>query len=258
MKDLIFIAGICAMENKKLVYDMAKYLKVVSSKYPIRFIFKASYDKANRTSIDSYRGLGIERGLEILAKIKKDLKLEILTDVHNVSEIKQVVKCADIIQIPAFLCRQTDLIVEISKTMKTINIKKGQFLAPNDIINVIKKVESTGNKNILVTERGTCFGYHNLVVDFRSFLIMKKFGYPVIYDATHSQQQPSAEGVQTGGSKKFTIPMIMGAIATGVDGIFLECHPNPSKAKCDKATVLNISDIDSILHKCTILKRSIK
>lgn len=248
MQKLIFICGMCVIEGETLTYDFAKHLKKIVDKYDVDFYFKASFDKANRTDLDSYRGVGVYKGVRILKKIKEELGVKILTDVHYPHQANIVKSVADVIQIPAFLCRQTDLVVAIGQTGKGINIKKGQFLAPEDIEHVIKKIESTGNKNIFLTERGTVFGYHNLIVDYRSFLIMKKFGYPVIFDATHSQQKPSA-GKQSGGSREFTIPMALGAIATGADGLFIEAHFNPPKAKSDKATSLYLKDIDELLKK---------
>lgn len=248
-KKLIIIAGLCSIENEKMTYKVAKYLKKATSKYPyINFIFKASFDKANRTSGDSYRGVGEYEGTRIFKMIKQKLGIKILTDVHTPAQAYRMANIVDILQIPAFLCRQTDLVNAVAKTGKTINIKKGQFLAPEDIKHVIDKIEWQGNCNIMLTERGTCFGYRNLVVDYRSFLIMQRYEYPVIFDATHSQQRPS-EGMETGGSREFTVPMILGAIATGVDGIFIEVHPNPPDAKSDRATVLNLKEVPKILKK---------
>lgn len=192
-KELIFIAGPCAIENKSETLNIASYLKDLFSTLPVQFIFKASFDKANRTSIRSPRGAGLAKGIKILEAVKKKLSVPILSDIHCVEQIKVAKDVLDIIQIPAFLCRQTDLILEASKTKRAINIKKGQFISPADVKYIIEKIVSTGNKNIFITERGNCFGYNSLVVDFRSFLIMKKFGYPIIYDVTHSLQRPSAK-----------------------------------------------------------------
>jgi len=245
-KRLIFIAGLCSMESEQTVMDTVKYLKYVTSKYPVDFIFKVSFDKANRTSLKSFRGLGVDKGIEILKKVKKEHNIPILTDVHHPYQAEMLKDVVDIMQIPAFLCRQTDLVLAVGRNAKTVNIKKGQFLAPEDIQHIITKIESTGNKNILLTERGTCFGYHNLVVDPRSFLIMKKTGYPVIFDVTHSQQKPS-QGKETGGSTEYVIQMAKGAVAMGVDGLFVEIHPEPKEAKCDRATALHIADVEPLL-----------
>ena len=255
-----FICGLCVIEGSELAFDTAKELKDLIKGYDVDFYFKASFDKANRTSESSFRGIGFAEGLETLRKIKTDLGVKILTDVHTVNQAK-IIGChhkwIDCIQIPAFLCRQTDLVKAIAKTGAIVNIKKGQFLAPDDIRHIIEKVKSTGNDKIMLTERGTCFGYHNLVVDYRSFLIMKKYGYPVIFDCTHSQQRPS-EGNESGGSREFSIPMAMGAIACGADGIFAETHYYPPIAKSDKATSLYLRDIPELLHKTTIIEKAIK
>jgi 2-dehydro-3-deoxyphosphooctonate aldolase (KDO 8-P synthase) len=252
-RQLIFICGLCVIESEKMVLEVAKYLKRLTSNYPVDFYFKASFDKANRTSIDSFRGVGLNKGLDILRKVKEKVKCKILTDVHNVLQPVLVKDFADIIQIPAFMCRQTDLIIKIAQTNKIVNIKKGQFLAPEDMEYIITKIKSTGNDKIFLTERGTCFGYHNLVVDFRSFLTMKKFGYPVIFDATHSQQRPS-ETCQTGGNREFVIPMAKAAVACGVDGLFIETHPNPPKAKSDSATSLYLKDIKKLLEEISEIR----
>ena len=244
------IAGPCVIENEKMILDIAEFLKKETEKREITFIFKASYKKANRTSIDSFSGLGIEKGLRILQKVTNEYKLPILTDVHETNEIEQVSEVADIIQIPAFLCRQTDLIVESAKTGKIINLKKGQFLAPEDMKSAIEKVLSTDSKKILLTERGTSFGYHNLVVDFRSFAIMSKTGFPVIYDVTHSLQQPSF-GKTTGGTPEFAPMMAKAALVTGkVAGLFIETHPNPKVALSDAATMLPLNSLPKLLDYC--------
>lgn len=249
-KKLILICGLCVIEDEYLAYKVAEKLKKITDKYPeIDFIFKASYDKANRTSINSFRGIGMLKGLIILKKIQKSLGIKVLTDVHETSQVKIVENFVDIIQIPAFLCRQTDLVTTIARTGKIVNIKKGQFLAPGDVRHIIKKIESTGNHKIMITERGSCFGYHNLIVDYRNFMIMKKFGYPIIFDVTHSQQKPSLT-IETGGSTEFVIPMAKGAIATGhIDGLFFECHPSPKNAKSDSATSLNFEQVERLIEK---------
>ncbi|MCF7873706.1 MAG: 3-deoxy-8-phosphooctulonate synthase [Candidatus Omnitrophica bacterium] len=255
MKELIIIAGPCVIEDEKTTTEIASYLKDNLSDLPIKLIFKASFDKANRTSVDSYRGPGLKAGLEILKNIKEKTNLPILTDIHCCQQIKDVEKVADIIQIPAFLSRQTDLIVEAAKTKKTINIKKGQFISPQSTRYILKKIESTGNKNILITERGFCFGYNNLVVDFRSFLIMKEFGYPVIFDATHSLQRPSAESGISGGDSQFVKPLSLAAAAAGVDGFFLEVHPRPEKALSDRFTTYKLNKIKDLIKKILSIKK---
>jgi len=245
----IFIAGPCVMESRQLTLDIAAGLKDILSSYPVKFIFKASFDKANRTSIKSFRGLGLSQGVKILQEVKDKLGVPVLSDIHCVEQIKHLKDVLDIIQIPAFLCRQTDLILEASKTKKTINLKKGQFVAPADVKHIIKKIESTGNKKILITERGSCFGYNNLVVDFRSFLIMKKLGYPVVFDATHSLQKPSAKGGISGGDREFVKPLSLAAAACGVDGIFMEVHPKPKTALSDKHTSYPLAKVKGLIEK---------
>ena len=249
-KKFIFIAGLCVIENEEMTFEVAQKLKEITSKYDdVEFIFKASFDKANRTSGDSYRGVGMYEGMKILQNIKNELGIKVLTDVHHPYQANIAMDTIDVIQIPAFLCRQTDLVTAVGKTGKTVNIKKGQFIAPEDVRHIIMKLKATGNQNIMITERGTCFGYHNLIVDYRSFLILKEFGYPVIFDATHSQQKPSADGKQTGGNRDYVIPMACGAIATGADGLFVECHPYPPEAKSDSATSLYLEDIEKLLER---------
>lgn len=254
----VFIAGPCVIENRKLTLDIAAYLKDALAPYPALFIFKASFDKANRTSLDSFRGPGLIKGLKILEEVKKKYNLPVLSDIHCVNQVKYAKDVLDVIQIPAFLSRQTDLITEVAKTKKIVNIKKGQFLAPEDIKYVIKKIESCGNKNIFITERGTSFGYNNLVVDFRSFLIMKQFGYPVVYDATHSLQRPSASGGISGGDSEFIAPLSLAAVACGVNGIFMEVHPNPKLALSDKHTSFKLDRIKPLLGKIFDIKKALK
>lgn len=257
-KKLIVIAGPCVIENKKNALDIASFLKRELSEMPVDLIFKASFDKANRTSFNSFRGPGLKKGKQILKEIKQKTNLPILTDVHCRSQIKEILPVIDIIQIPAFLCRQTDLIVESAKTKKTINLKKGQFVSPEDVSHIVKKIEATGNKNILLTERGFCFGYNNLVVDFRSFLIMKKYGYPVIFDATHSLQKPSAKSGISGGNSEFVQPLALAAAAAGIDGIFLEVHPCPKQALSDPFTTYSLSKIKPLLTKVLKIRRALK
>ena len=249
----IFIAGPCVIEDEKLTFKIASYLKEVTSRYPVDFIFKASFDKANRTSIKSFRGPGIRNGLKILKGIKNTLGIKILSDVHCRNDVDKVKSVLDIIQIPAFLSRQTDLIIKAAKTKKIINIKKAQFMSPCDIKYVVEKINSAGNKNIIITERGTCFGYNNLVVDFRSFPIMRKLGYPVVFDATHSLQRPSSGSV-SGGDREFVYSLSKAAVACGVDGLFLEVHPYPSKALSDSATSYPLSNVEKLIKKIIKIK----
>jgi len=256
-KELIFIAGPCVIEDRQSTLDIAAYLKELLSRYPVKFIFKASFDKANRTSLNSPRGPGLAKGIKILEEVKKKIAVPVLSDVHEPAQVKEVKGTLDVIQIPAFLCRQTDLIIEAAKTKKTINIKKGQFVSPEDIKYAVKKCESTGNRNIFVTERGSCFGYNNLVVDFRSFLIMKKFGYPVIFDVTHSLQKPSASSGISGGDREFAPGLACAAVACGVDGLFMEVHPAPKKALSDKNTTLSLKDLKGLIDKVIRIRKAL-
>ena len=246
---LVLIAGPCVIETEKKTLEIAQELKAITQKLDIPFIFKSSYDKANRTSINSYRGPGLKEGLRILAKIKKRLGVPILSDVHQPLEVPEAEKVLDVIQIPAFLCRQTDLIVKVGRTGKPINIKKGQFLSPYEIEPVAKKITTCNNDNILITERGTSFGYNNLVVDMRSLVIMRKFGFPIIFDATHSVQLPGAKSISSGGERAFIPYLTMAATAVGVDGIYLEVHDNPEEALCDGPNSLKISEVTPLLKK---------
>jgi len=252
---LVLIAGPCVIESEKLCLDTAKKIKELTEKLNIPFIFKSSFDKANRLSLDSFRGPGLNKGLEILSKVKEKLNLAILSDVHCRQDILKAKEVLDIIQIPAFLCRQTDLVIETAKTGKVINIKKGQFLAPWDIQNIIKKVESTGNRKIIITERGTSFGYNNLVVDFRSLKIMRSFGYPVIFDATHSVQLPGGKGASSGGQREFVSGLSRAAVAFGCDGLFLEVHPNPNKALCDGPNMVDLKELNKILKEVKTISK---
>jgi len=256
-KGLTFIVGPCVIESKSKTMDIAYYLEDLFSNLPVKFIFKASFDKANRTSVKSPRGVGLAKGIKILGEVKSKLKVPILSDVHCVSQIKDVKDVLDIIQIPAFLCRQTDLIMEAAKTKKIINIKKGQFASPTDMKYMVEKVESTGNKKIFITERGSCFGYNSLVVDFRSFLIMKKYGYPIIYDVTHSLQSPSARGGVSGGDREFAPALAKAAVACGVDGLFMEVHPKPSQALSDAYTSLPLAKIKDLVKSILKIKEAI-
>jgi len=246
---LVLIAGPCVIESEANCLETAKRIKDITQALGIPYIFKSSFDKANRLSLDSYRGPGLKRGLEILDKVKKKINVPILSDIHCQKEIEEAKKVLDIIQIPAFLCRQTDIVVNAAKTGKVINIKKGQFLAPWDILPIIRKVESAGNKKILITERGACFGYNNLVTDFRSLGIIREFGYPVIYDATHSVQLPGAKGTSSGGQREFVEGLSRSAVAFGCDGLFLEVHTNPGKALCDAANMISLKELQKLLKQ---------
>jgi 2-dehydro-3-deoxyphosphooctonate aldolase (KDO 8-P synthase) len=247
-KSFVLIAGPCVLENEKTAMETALYLKRLTTKLKIPFIFKSSYDKANRTSARSFRGPGLKKGLSILKKIKEELDVPILSDVHRFEEIDEAAKVLDIVQVPAFLCRQTDFVMEIAKNASAINIKKGQFLAPWDVINIIEKVKLTGNDNLMITERGVSFGYNNLVFDVRSLPVMRDMGYPVIFDATHSVQLPGGQGTCSGGQRDMVKYLTRAAVAAGVDGIFFEVHKNPEKALCDGANSLYLAELESLLQ----------
>jgi 2-dehydro-3-deoxyphosphooctonate aldolase (KDO 8-P synthase) len=245
------IAGPCVVESEDMTLTVADFLRETGELLGIPVIFKASYDKANRTSVDSYRGPGIDRGLEILRKVKEKAGLPLLSDVHSVGEIEKASAVLDMIQIPAFLCRQTDLLLAAGRTGLAVNIKKGQFLAPWDIKGAAAKVLSTGNRRVLLTERGTSFGYNNLIVDIRSIAVMKSFGFPVVFDATHSVQLPGGLGSSSGGQRKFVEHLSRAAVAAGADGLFLEVHPDPDSALCDGPNSLPLDQVRPLL---TLLK----
>ena len=255
---LAFIAGPCVIESEDTTLRVAGKLKEYSEKSNIPFIFKSSYDKANRTSVNSYRGPGIDEGLRILRKVKEKHEVLILSDIHSVGEIVKAADVLDVIQIPAFLCRQTDIIVAASKTGKPVNIKKGQFLAPSDIKNIIEKFTSTGNHNLLVTERGTSFGYNNLVADMRSIPIMQGFGFPVIYDATHSVQLPGGLGSRSGGQREFIEPLARAAVSVGCDAVFMEVHDDPDHALCDGPNMLNLEGFFELAKRLVELNKLVK
>jgi 2-dehydro-3-deoxyphosphooctonate aldolase (KDO 8-P synthase) len=250
---LFLIAGPCVIESEGHATMMAEKLGAVASELGVPYIFKASYDKANRTSVASYRGPGLKNGLKILAKIKKKTGLPVLTDVHQASEVEAAAEVCDILQIPAFLSRQTDLLVAAGKSGRVVNIKKGQFLSPAEMGNAAEKVASTGNEKIILTERGNSFGYQNLVVDMRSFPIMRKFGYPVVFDVTHSVQLPGGEGKSSGGQPEFIEPLARAGVAAGVDGIFLEVHDNPAKALSDGSNALPLGQFRALMEKIVAL-----
>jgi 2-dehydro-3-deoxyphosphooctonate aldolase (KDO 8-P synthase) len=246
---LFLIAGPCVIESEVHALVMAEKIAKVASDAGLPYIFKASYDKANRSSLKAFRGPGLKEGLRILDKIKSELKLPILTDIHEPSQAKAAGEVCDVLQIPAFLARQTDLLIAAGKTSRIINVKKPQFLSPWDMGNVVEKLESTGNKKIILTERGSTFGYQNLVVDMRSFPIMQRTGYPVVFDVTHSVQLPGGQGHASGGQPQFIEPLARAGVAAGVDGIFLETHDNPAKALSDGPNALPLRDLLSLLMK---------
>ena len=242
------IAGPCVIENEATTLEVATFLRHTGDDLDIPIIFKTSYDKANRTSLNSFRGPGIEKGLKIIQKVKDETSLPVLSDVHHIDEIKKVTGILDVIQIPAFLCRQTDLVLTAARTGLPINIKKGQFLSPWEIGPAIEKVTSTGNHCILVTERGTSFGYNNLVVDMRSIAILKDFGFPVVFDATHSVQLPGGDGTCSGGQSEFVSHLSRAAVAAGADGVFMEVHPDPESALCDGPNSLPLDMLSPLLR----------
>ena len=246
---LTLIAGPCQLESQTHAFKMVDRIQRIAKKLKINFIYKTSFDKANRTSLSGKRGLGLEKSMAIFDQIKKKFKVPILTDVHTAEQCSIVSRHADILQIPAFLCRQTDLLIAAAKTGKIINVKKGQFLAPWDMKNVVSKIQNSGNKNILITERGVCFGYNTLVSDFRAIPTLKEFGYPVIFDATHSVQQPGGKGNSSGGQREFVDPLSRAAVAVGVAAIFIETHDNPDRAPSDGANMLHINKLESLLKK---------
>lgn len=255
---LLLIAGPCVMESEEHVMMMARELKEISDRVGIKLVFKASFDKANRTSVTSYRGPGLKQGLEILDRVKQKYSLPVLSDVHEVNQVEAAAKTLDIIQIPAFLSRQTDLIIAAGQTGKIVNIKKAQFSAPEDMKNAVEKVHSTGNKQVCLTERGASFGYNRLIVDMRSLPIMRSFGIPVIFDGTHSVQEPGGLGKATGGDRRFVPYLCRAAVATGVDGLFLEVHDNPDCAKSDGPNMVRLADLESLLETLVEIDRVVK
>lgn len=255
---LILIAGPCVIEGEAFTISLAKQLQEICRNLPIPLIFKASYDKANRTSISSSRGPGLLEGLRILQQVKDELGLPILSDVHSVSEIPKAADVLDVIQIPAFLCRQTDLLVEAGRTGKPINVKKGQFLAPWDMAHVVEKIASTGNEQILLTERGSSFGYNNLISDMKALPLMRGLGYPVIFDATHSVQLPGGAGKVSGGNRELIPYVARAAVGAGVDGVFFEVHPNPEQALSDGANSLKLDALPPLLEQLMAIDRIVK
>lgn len=248
-KPLTLIAGPCAIEDENLTLRIAEGLKSITHDLGCQFVFKASYDKANRTSVTSFRGLGVERGLRVLERVNREFEVPIISDIHDVSQVAAAADVLDILQIPAFLCRQTDLLVAAGNSGKPINLKKGQFLAPWDVEHGVKKIASTGNDNIILTERGATFGYNNLVTDMRSLVIMRELGYPVVFDATHSVQLPGGAGGASSGQRQFVDALSRAAAATGIDGLFWEVHEDPDTALCDGANSLPLDQVKSLLQQ---------
>lgn len=254
---LLVIAGPCVIESEALTLEMAKTLKRITESLGVGFLFKASFDKANRSSIVSFRGPGLEEGMNILGRVRSEVKVAILTDIHEPWQAEPVARVVDVIQIPAFLCRQTDLVVEAARTGKPLNIKKGQFMAPDQMAGIVEKARQAGNGHVFLTERGVCFGYHDLVVDFRSLVLLKKLGVPVVFDATHAVQIPGGEGERSGGRREFVAPLARAAAAVGVDGLFFEVHPNPDRALSDGPNMVTPQGFRGILEDVLKIKRSL-
>jgi 2-dehydro-3-deoxyphosphooctonate aldolase (KDO 8-P synthase) len=255
---LALIGGPCAIEGESFMLDVASRLRDITAKAAVPFIFKSSYDKANRTSIYSYRGPGLQKGLEILQKIKDAVGVPVLSDVHAVEEVKPAAEVLDVLQIPAFLCRQTDLVVAAARTGKPVNVKKGQFLAPWDTQNIVEKVHSVGNDQVLLTERGASFGYNNLVVDMRSLVVMRSFDVPVVFDATHSVQLPGGAGTTSSGQREFVPHLARAAVATGCDALFMEIHPDPDHAPSDGPNMLRLENLPALLAQITQIDRIVR
>ncbi len=243
----VIIAGPCAVESREITFETAEAVKDLTGRHNFQLIFKSSYKKANRLSGKSFSSIGVHEALRILAEVRAVLDIPILTDIHEVEEARTVAEVADVLQIPAFLCRQTDLVVAAARTGKPLNIKKGQFMAPEDMGEIAAKAVAAGNRDVMLTERGTFFGYHNLVVDFRSLVMMRELGYPVVFDSTHSLQLPGGSGTQSGGQPRYIIPFAKAAAAIGVDGLFVEVHPDPSKALCDGGSMLHLDHFEEYL-----------
>lgn len=250
---LFIIAGPCVIESEELCLSIGTKVKGICQKLGLTYIFKASFDKANRSSNSSFRGPGLERGLEILGRVKRELGVPVLTDVHESAQVPVAGKTVDVLQIPAFLARQTDLLIAAGQSGCAVNIKKGQFMAPAEMGTALEKVRSTGNKRVMLTERGTFFGYNRLVNDFTGLAVMREFKVPVVFDVTHSTQQPAGLGTQSGGNPQYSPLLARAAVAAGVEGLFLECHPDPRNAKSDAATMMHINDVEPLLTQCTRL-----
>ena len=255
---LVFIAGPCVIESRAMALDLARRLSLLAARLKVPYIFKASFDKAHRTSVDSFRGPGIEKGLDILAEIRERFNVPVLTDVHEPWQCARAAQVCDVLQIPAFLARQTDLVTAAGETGAVVNVKKGQFMAPEDMANVIAKIVSTGNRRIVLCERGASFGYRNLVADMRSLLIMREMGYPVVFDATHSVQRPGGLGTGSGGDGRFAPALARAAVATGVDGVFMETHVTPAKALSDAANAIAFRNVEALWRKLLAIDAALK
>lgn len=254
----LFIAGPCVIESREHTLRMAELLRKLRDELEINLVFKASYDKANRSSISSFRGPGLHDGLQILAEVKSRTGLPVISDIHETSQAQPAAEVLDILQIPAFLCRQTDLILAAAETGKPVAVKKGQFLSPEEARNILEKADETGNRRVFLTERGSSFGYQNLVVDMRAFPIMRQYGVPVVYDITHSMQKPGAEGKQTGGTPEFARPLARAAAAAGVDGFFMEVHDNPAAALSDRSTQVNVETARMIVREVLAIRNALR
>jgi len=254
----LVIAGPCVIESEDIVFQTAEQLKKICGETGLPLVFKSSYDKANRSSVGSYRGPGIDKGLRILSDVRSKFGIPIISDVHSIDEVRPASEVLDALQIPALLCRQTDLILSASKTGKPVNIKKGQFLAPWDVKNIIDKFSSTGNLDLFITERGSVFGYNNLVVDFRGLSIMRSFGFPVVFDVTHSIQLPGGLGNSSGGQREFAEPLARAAAAVGVDGLFMEVHPDPNRALCDGPNMIKLDEVKRLLNTVKAIDNIVK
>ena len=255
---LVLIAGPCVIESAESAMDHARRIKKIAAGAGVPFIFKSSYDKANWSSVTSYRGPGLEEGLKVLKSISEELEIPVLTDVHRQEDVDAVAEVVDVIQIPAFLCRQTDLVVKAASTGKVVNVKKGQFMSPREMKNVVAKIESAGNKNILLTERGTTFGYNMLVNDFRALVIMGETGYPVVYDATHSVQMPGGEGTSSGGEAEYVPVLSKAAVACGADALFVEVHARPEEALSDGPNMLKLDDLEAYLEEVKRIEEAVR
>lgn len=257
-RPFVLIAGPCVIESEATCLETAAFLVDLTHSLGIPFIFKSSYDKANRSALGSYRGPGLIRGLEILGRVKRELGVPVLSDVHRFEEVEAAARVLDVLQIPAFLCRQTDFVLAVAGSGKVVNVKKGQFLAPWDVRNIIEKIQSTGNESILLTERGTSFGYHNLLADMRSLVIMREMGFPVVFDVTHSLQLPGGQGTSSGGQREFIPALARAAVAVGIDALFMEVHPNPQTALCDGPNSQSLDGLKPLLEQLVAIDRVVK
>jgi len=254
---LLLLAGPCVLESGDLAWEIAREMKAITARLGISYVFKASFDKANRTSLSSFRGPGAEKGLRILGRLREEVRVPVVSDIHEPAQAEMAADCLDILQIPAFLCRQTDLLVAAARTGKVVNVKKGQFVSPWDMAHAVNKLRGAGTERILLTERGASFGYNNLVVDMRSLPVMRSFGFPVIYDATHSVQLPGGAGGSSGGQREFIPPLARAAMAVGIDGLFLEVHPDPSKALCDGPNSLPLAEVEPLLKQLLAVRQAV-